>query len=239
MKALREREFQQMPVPHAVVFNFVNPELAAFAGVTRDGLAVLAGDGDFHIGPPDGCCSGCISASARYAAVSIRKRRSRVCSFPHTRPTRDLALPRCAAPDAAWCLVRQRTETNQNKADCEVGLQAGCSAQPSMENHMKHAMDVFANDQWLTDIDAVLADAEALLSETANQGGEKMAQLRAKVESSLRVARRRMAEAQAAVLDKTRESARATNVYVHKNPWNAIGAAAGVGLLLGFLLGRR
>lgn len=104
---------------------------------------------------------------------------------------------------------------------------------------MKHAMDVFANDQWLTDIDAVLADAEALLSETANQGGEKMAQLRAKVESSLRVARRRMAEAQAAVLDKTRESARATNVYVHKNPWNAIGAAAGVGLLLGFLLGRR
>jgi ElaB/YqjD/DUF883 family membrane-anchored ribosome-binding protein len=60
---------------------------------------------------------------------------------------------------------------------------------------MKHAMNVFTNDQLVTDINAVLADAEALLSATADQGGEQIALVRAKAESSLRLARRRMVEA--------------------------------------------
>jgi hypothetical protein len=54
MKALRKREFQQMFFPHATVFNLIHPELAAFSGVLGDGLAVLAGDGDFHLDPPCG-----------------------------------------------------------------------------------------------------------------------------------------------------------------------------------------
>ena len=41
-----------------LVFDFVDPELAALAGVTGDGLAVLAGDCDFHvITPLPGCWS--------------------------------------------------------------------------------------------------------------------------------------------------------------------------------------
>jgi ElaB/YqjD/DUF883 family membrane-anchored ribosome-binding protein len=38
---------------------------------------------------------------------------------------------------------------------------------------------------------------------------------------------------------KTREVARVTDTYVHDNPWKAIGAAAGAGLLIGLLIGRR
>jgi ElaB/YqjD/DUF883 family membrane-anchored ribosome-binding protein len=108
-----------------------------------------------------------------------------------------------------------------------------------MENGMKHAMDVFNTDQLVTDINAVLADAEELLSATADQGGEQIALVRAKAESSLRLARRRMVEVQTAMRERTREAVRLTDVYVHENPWNAMGAAAGVGLLVGFLLGRR
>lgn len=104
---------------------------------------------------------------------------------------------------------------------------------------MKHAMDVFNTDQLVTDINAVLADAEELLSATADQGGEQIALVRAKAESSLRLARRRMVELQTAMRERTREAVRLTDVYVHENPWNAMGAAAGVGLLVGFLLGRR
>ncbi len=104
---------------------------------------------------------------------------------------------------------------------------------------MEHAMNVFTNDQLVTDINAVLSDAESLLSATVDQGGEKMANLRSKAEASVRLARKRMAHAQNAMLEKTRETARMTDVYVHENPWNAMGAAAGVGLLVGFLLGRR
>jgi hypothetical protein len=72
-------------------------------------------------------------------------------------------------------LVRQRTEKAQEKADCETGLTAGYSAQHSTESSMKHAMDVFTNDQWLTDINAVLADAESLLSATTDQSSEQLA----------------------------------------------------------------
>lgn len=104
---------------------------------------------------------------------------------------------------------------------------------------MKRAMDVFTNDQWLDDINAVLADAESLLSATAEQSGEQIALVRARAESSLRMARRRMVEMQSAMLESTREAVRLTDSYVHENPWNAIGAAAGIGVLVGFLLGRR
>jgi ElaB/YqjD/DUF883 family membrane-anchored ribosome-binding protein len=127
--------------------------------------------------------------------------------------------------------------------DCDAGLYAGYSAQPLMENNMKHALDVFTNDhlndQWVADIGTVLTDAESLLNATADQGGEKMVQLRNRTEASLRLARRRMTHLQRRMLDKTRQTARLTDAYVHENPWNAMGAAAGIGLLVGFLLGRR
>lgn len=95
------------------------------------------------------------------------------------------------------------------------------------------------SDDLITDFKVVVADAEALLKATANQGGEKLAEVRAKAEESLRIAKARMADAQDALLAKTREAAKATDVYVHENPWKAVGVAAGVGLVIGLLIGRR
>jgi ElaB/YqjD/DUF883 family membrane-anchored ribosome-binding protein len=40
-------------------------------------------------------------------------------------------------------------------------------------------------------------------------------------------------------VEKTKAAARATDDYVHDNPWQAIGAAAVVGLILGALISRR
>jgi len=48
-----------------------------------------------------------------------------------------------------------------------------------------------------------------------------------------------MADAQAALMERTRAAARATDDYVHENPWRAVGVAAGVGLVIGLLIGRR
>ena len=104
---------------------------------------------------------------------------------------------------------------------------------------MEHAMNAFTREQWLDDITNVLADADSLLSATAEQSGEQIALVRARTAFSLRMARQRMAEMQATLLKSTRKAARQTDTYVHENPWNAMGAAAGAGLLLGFLLGRR
>jgi ElaB/YqjD/DUF883 family membrane-anchored ribosome-binding protein len=49
----------------------------------------------------------------------------------------------------------------------------------------------------------------------------------------------RITEEQVALLVKTKEAARATDAYVHENPWRAVGVAAGFGLLIGLLSGRR
>ncbi|OGT00142.1 MAG: hypothetical protein A3F73_13740 [Gallionellales bacterium RIFCSPLOWO2_12_FULL_59_22] len=94
-------------------------------------------------------------------------------------------------------------------------------------------------EQLIDDFKVVVTDAEALLKATANQGGEKLAEVRAKAEESLKVAKARMADAQAELLVKTRAAAKATDVYVHENPWQAIGVAAGVGVVIGLLIGRR
>lgn len=104
---------------------------------------------------------------------------------------------------------------------------------------MGNPSEEVTSEQLIADFKVVVQDAEALLKATANQGGEKLAELRAKAEESLRVARARMAQAQEALILKTKQAAKATDVYVHEHPWQAIGVAAGLGLLIGWLMGRR
>ena len=93
--------------------------------------------------------------------------------------------------------------------------------------------------QLINDFKVVVTDAEALLKATAGQGGEAVAAVRAKAEASLDEAKARMADAQAALRVRTMAAARATDEYVHTHPWQSIGAAVGVGLVIGLLIGRR
>ena len=111
--------------------------------------------------------------------------------------------------------------------------------EPATEKSMEKLTFEVTKEQLIDDFKVVVADAEALLKATANQGGEKLAEVRAKAEESLRIAKDKMAEAQAALLVKTKAAAKATDVYVHENPWRAVGVAAGVGLVIGLLIGRR
>jgi ElaB/YqjD/DUF883 family membrane-anchored ribosome-binding protein len=90
-----------------------------------------------------------------------------------------------------------------------------------------------------TDLKTVIADAEELLSLTSSQTGDKVAELRLRMGDNLRAARHKLEDAEAAIRDKAREAARATDDYVHENPWRSIGVAAGAGLVIGLLIGRR
>jgi len=94
-------------------------------------------------------------------------------------------------------------------------------------------------EQLIRDFKTVVADAEALLKATAGQGGEAVSAVRAQVEASLAAAKSRMNETQAALLARTQAAARATDEYVHVHPWQAIGIAASVGIVVGALIGRR
>lgn len=104
---------------------------------------------------------------------------------------------------------------------------------------MEKLADKITTEQLIADFKVVVEDAETLLKETASQGGEKLAEVRAKAEESIRVAKFRMTEARAALLVKTREAATATDAYAHENPWKAVGVAAGLALVIGLLIGRR
>ncbi|MGE5451629.1 MAG: DUF883 family protein [Acidobacteriota bacterium] len=94
-------------------------------------------------------------------------------------------------------------------------------------------------DKLMADLQVVLADAEALLSATADDASAGVAELRSRVQSSLSRAKTGLLDTQAAVIDKAKATAKATDGYVHENPWKSVGIAAGVGLLLGMLIGRR
>lgn len=93
--------------------------------------------------------------------------------------------------------------------------------------------------QLVSDMKSVIADAEDMLAATADQAGEKVASLRARIQDRLHGARARLTEAEQALIAKSRAAARATDAYVHESPWTAVGIAAGVGLLVGLIIGRR
>lgn len=97
-----------------------------------------------------------------------------------------------------------------------------------------------ANKQKLvSDMRVVVADAEEILRATAGVAGDKMGDLRERIGERLRDAKLRLADAEAALVDRTKAAARATDDFVHENPWRAVGVAAAVGLLLGVIIGRR
>jgi len=93
--------------------------------------------------------------------------------------------------------------------------------------------------QLVSDMKSAIADAEDMLHATADQAGEKVASMRARIQARLKVARVRLTDAEALLVTKTRAAARATDAYVHESPWTSVGIAAGVGLLIGLILGRR
>lgn len=105
-----------------------------------------------------------------------------------------------------------------------------------MENQQS---SINEQQQLVTDMKSVIADAEDMLQATADQAGEKVATLRARIQERLQGAKLRLSQAETALVAKTRAAARATDTYVHESPWTAVGIAAGVGLLVGLIIGRR
>jgi ElaB/YqjD/DUF883 family membrane-anchored ribosome-binding protein len=93
-------------------------------------------------------------------------------------------------------------------------------------------------EKLVSDFKALLGDAEELLKATASQAGERVGVARERIEQSLQDAKRSLADTEDFIAGKSREAAEATEAYVRDNPWNAIGIAAGVGLILGLLIRR-
>lgn len=87
----------------------------------------------------------------------------------------------------------------------------------------------------VTDLKMLSHDAEAMLHATAGQAGDKMTELRGRLTSTLESAKatyRRIEE-------KTVAGAKVADKTIREHPYESIGVAFGVGLLIGVLVGRR
>lgn len=100
-------------------------------------------------------------------------------------------------------------------------------------------MNEVTTDQLVADLKTVMHDAEALLKATSTQTGEKIQEVRARAEQSLQQAKVRLGELEQDARRRAQEMTDATEGYMRDNPWQSVGIAAGVGLLLGLLMSRR
>jgi ElaB/YqjD/DUF883 family membrane-anchored ribosome-binding protein len=84
-----------------------------------------------------------------------------------------------------------------------------------------------------------IADVEDLVKETTTLTGEDLTRAKAKLSARLAEAKDSVVEMGGEIAQRARNGAKATDDYVHEQPWKAIGAGAAVGLLIGFALARR
>jgi len=92
-----------------------------------------------------------------------------------------------------------------------------------------------AKDKMAHDLKMIVSDGEDLLKAAANASGEGFAAARAKFSEQVMNVKAKLADASQPMI----KGARRADDLVRDNPWTAVGAAAAVGMLIGFLAAKR
>ena len=107
------------------------------------------------------------------------------------------------------------------------------------KTHQAKANMENSKEQLISDFKALIADAEALIEATAGNSNDSVKSIRAQAADSLASAKINLEDAQGRLVEKAKDIADNADDYIHKKPWEAIGVAAGLGLLIGLLVARR
>ncbi len=91
------------------------------------------------------------------------------------------------------------------------------------------------NEKRSGELHNIVHNAEEFMKTTSGQAGERTKEIRARLASAMESAK----AATRRVQEKAKEAAKATDHSIREHPYESIGVAFGVGLLLGVLLGRR
>lgn len=84
-----------------------------------------------------------------------------------------------------------------------------------------------------------VADVEDLVTSTTPLTAEDLARAKEKLRQRVTAVKASLETIRGDVTSQARQTAAATDHYVHENPWKSAGIGAAVGLLLGFILARR
>jgi ElaB/YqjD/DUF883 family membrane-anchored ribosome-binding protein len=87
----------------------------------------------------------------------------------------------------------------------------------------------------MADLKTLSNDAEALMKATAGQAGDKAGELRERLATALESARATCQR----IEERAIAGAKAADQTIREHPYESIGAAFGIGLLIGVLVGRR
>ncbi|HSD36229.1 MAG TPA: DUF883 domain-containing protein [Rhodocyclaceae bacterium] len=85
----------------------------------------------------------------------------------------------------------------------------------------------------------ILRETEQLIATAVGATGEEAKALQVRIIDALERAKKSLTEAERAAVAKARAAAKATDTYVHENPWKAVGLGAAVGIVIGMLIARR
>jgi ElaB/YqjD/DUF883 family membrane-anchored ribosome-binding protein len=110
-----------------------------------------------------------------------------------------------------------------------------------METHFPNIDEDFnyARERLMADLGTLAHDAEALLSATAGDVSEKAQEARGRLAAALEKAKGTYAEMQAKGIASAKAAAKKADATIRAHPYESIGIAFGVGVLLGALLRRR
>lgn len=100
-------------------------------------------------------------------------------------------------------------------------------------------MTATQRDKLMADLRVVVADAEELLRMTSTEVSESASGLRERLQTRLNDAKHGLLTLQATATEKARAAGHAADDYVHEHPWQSVAIGAGVGLVVGLLIGRR
>jgi ElaB/YqjD/DUF883 family membrane-anchored ribosome-binding protein len=100
-------------------------------------------------------------------------------------------------------------------------------------------MTSMQREKLVSDMRAVMSDAEDLLSLGAGDVSESARSLKDRLRQNLGRARSGLVDLQAAASEKVKAAGHVADDYVHDNPWRSVAVGAGVGLVVGMLIGRR
>lgn len=95
------------------------------------------------------------------------------------------------------------------------------------------------SENLIGDFKALMADAEDLIKATSSHDDGALGAIRSKALDTLNNAKESLSSVEGALTDKAKVVAERADEFVHRNPWEAVGVAAGLGLLIGLFIRRR
>jgi len=111
-----------------------------------------------------------------------------------------------------------------------------------METHfdnLEQAQSDLARERVLTDLRTLAHDSEQLLKATAGDVSEKAKEARTRLSAALDRTKATVADLQSQAIAGAKVAAKKADTVIREHPYESLGVAFGVGIVIGVLVGRR